>query len=293
MGRHQRDFSSSEWQHVCNRGADKQDLFSTDGDRVLFLNLAAEAFGRFAISLHAYVLMTNHFHFLLHAPAGGVSEAMQRLCGRYGSAYNHRTERTGSLFTGRFRSVPITSDAQLVAAGRYIHRNPLDMVNPSALAAYRWSSLGDLLGKRAVPPWLVTDTLLADWSTPDDYLGYVLGPQPSDRLAHGVLRPLVATSCDEIDQAVRAVVSATDPAFFDRGTQVSTVARTLSVMLAMEMRAATPDQLAVRHSLSEPSSARRIARRGRVLVAQSPSFALLRDSVLDTLHGRTSMPGAA
>jgi putative transposase len=293
MGRHQRDFTSSEWQHICNRGADKQDLYSTDSDRVFFLNLAAESFGRFEIDLHAYVLMTNHFHFLLHAPAGGVSEAMQRLCGRYGSAYNHRAERTGSLFTGRFRSVPITSDAQLMWTGRYIHRNPLDMIGPAALAAYRWSSLGALLGKRAVPPWLVTDTLLADWSDPDDYLAYVLEPQPSDRLAHGALRPLVATSCDEIDHAVRAVVGSTDQAFFDHGTRASDVARTLSVMLAIEMRAATPEQLAVRHSLSEPSSARRLARRGRVLVAQSAPFAHLRDCVLDTLHGPTRMSGAA
>jgi REP element-mobilizing transposase RayT len=293
MGRHQRDFSSSEWQHICNRGADKQDLYSADGDQVLFEDLAAEAFGRFEISLHAYVLMTNHFHFLLHAPMEGVSEAMQRLCGRYGSAYNHRTERTGSLFTGRFRSVPITSDAQLMWAGRYIHRNPLGMIGPQALAAYRWSSLGALLGKRAAPSWLVTDTLLADWPTPDRYLEYVLEPQPSDRLAHGALRPLVATSCDDIDHAVRAVVSATDPAFFDRGSRVSDVARTLSVMLAMEMRAATAEQLAARHSLSEPSSARRLARRGRVLVAQSTRFAQLRDGVLDTLHGSISMPGAA
>lgn len=293
MGRHQRDFSSSAWQHLCNRGADKQDLYSVDGDRVLFEDLAAEAFGRFGISLHAYVLMTNHFHFLVHAPDGGVSEAMQRLCGRYGSAYNRRTDRTGPLFTGRFRSVPITSDAQLMWAGRYIHRNPLDMVDPAALAAYRWSSLGALLGKRPVPPWLVTDTLLADWLVPRDYLDYVRRPQPSDRLAHGVLRPHTPTTCDDIDNAVRVVMRATDPAFFGRSTRASDVARTLSVMLAIEMRAATPEQLAVRHSLSAPDSARRLARRGRVLTSESTWFAQLRQTVLDTLHRCASLPWAA
>jgi REP element-mobilizing transposase RayT len=293
MGRHLRDFSTSEFHHLCNRGADKQDVYSADADRVLFENLAAEAFGRFDISIHAYVLMTNHFHYLVHAPHGGVSEAIQLLCGRYGSAYNHRTERTGPIFTGRFRSVPITSDAQLMWAGRYIHRNPLDMVEPSALAAYRWSSLGALLGKRPVPPWLVTETLLGDWRTPDGYLDYVRRPQPSDRLDHSGWRPLVPTTCDEIDHAVRVVMGRTDPTFFNRSVRAADVARTLSVMITMEMRAATPEQLAVRHCLSDAGSARRLARRGRVLTSESAWFAQLRESVLETIHRNATVQRAA
>jgi REP element-mobilizing transposase RayT len=147
MGRHHRDLTRSEWFHVYNRGADRQDIFSADGDWTLFEQLTAEAFERFAIELHAYALMTNHFHFLGRAGDGGLSEAMQRLCGRYGAAYNERTGRTGSLFTGRFQSVPITSDAQLTQTARYIHRNPLAIVPAAALDTYRWSSLGVLTGQ--------------------------------------------------------------------------------------------------------------------------------------------------
>jgi hypothetical protein len=284
MGRQQRDLSTSEWQHVFNRGADKQDICSADGDRVLFEELMAETFGPFDITVHCYTLMTNHFHLLTHAPEGGLSEAMQQLCGRYGSAYNQRTARTGSLFTGRFRNVPIASDAQLAWTGRYIHRNPLAIVPPGALAAYRWSSLGALLGRRAAPPWLVTDALLAGWSSPDEYLAYVLEPQPSDRLAQGVLAPLVTTSCEQIDAVVTAMVTATDPAVFGRGFRTEDVARTLCVMLAVETRAADHEQLAAHHGLSSPSSARRLARRGRVLAAGSPWFAALHAAALDTLH---------
>jgi REP element-mobilizing transposase RayT len=293
MGRHQRDLSTSEWQHIFNRGADKQDIQSADGDGVLFEELMGEVFEAFGISLHAYVLMSNHFHLLAHAPDGGLSEAMQQLCGRYGSAYNQRTARTGSLFTGRFRNVPIESDAQLAWTGRYIHRNPLSIVPPGALAAYRWSSLGVLVGRRSAPSWLVTDTLLADWSSSDDYVSYVVQPQPSDRLARGVLVPLVTTSCDEIDAAVAAVVSASDTAVFDRGMRADDVARTLSVMLAVETRAADPEQLARRHGLSSPSSARRLARRGRVLTSGSPWFAALRIGVLDALHVAPAVRSAA
>jgi hypothetical protein len=260
---------------------------------VLFEELMAEVFTPLDISVHGYALMTNHFHLLTHAPEGGLSEAMQQLCGRYGSAYNQRTERTGSLFNGRFRNVPITSDAQLTWTGRYIHRNPLAIVPPAALAAYRWSSLGVLLGRRPAPPWLITDTLLTGWASPDEYLSYVVEAQPSDRLSQGVLPPLMTTSCDQIDAAAAAVVAAADPAVFGRGLRADDVARTLCVMLAVETRAADPEGLAVRHGLSSPSSARRLARRGRVLAAESPWFAALHTAVLDTIHTAPAVRPAA
>jgi REP element-mobilizing transposase RayT len=282
MGRHHRDFSQSEWFHVFNRGADRQDIFSADGDRTLFESLQAEAFDRFEIELHAYALMTNHVHQLVHAPNGGLSEAMQRLCGRYAAAYNERTERTGSLFTGRFKSVPITSEAQLIWSGRYIHRNPLDIVAPSALAAYRWSSLGFLLGKWPTPEWLTTGTLIGEHTDPDDYLDYVLTSQPSDRLDHGGLPPLAPTTCDEIERAVASVMARSS---LDASHRPAELRRTLAIMIAIETRAADAAALAELHGLSDACSARRVARRGRVLVAESASFSTLRNGVLAELAG--------
>jgi hypothetical protein len=135
--------------------------------------------------------------------------------------------------------------------------------------------------------------LSTGWSSPDDHLRYVVESQPSDRLARGVLVPLVATSCDQIDAAVAAVIAATDPAAFGRGNRADDVARTLCVMLAVETRAADPEGLAVRHGLSSPSSARRLARRGRVLATGSPWFDALRVAVLEVLHAAPPVRFAA
>ncbi len=278
MGRQQRDLTSSEWNHVYNRGADKQDIHSADRDRVLFEELMGEALPRFGVSLHAYVLMTNHFHLLVHDPDGGLSEAMQRLCGRYGAAYNERVERTGSLFTGRFRNVPITSDEQLIWSARYIHRNPLAIVPARALPAYRWSSLGCYLGRRTAPSWLATDTVAAGFSGPDDHLDFVLTPQTSDRVGHGHLPALDTTTCDDIERAVIVVAGLADSDQLRRGSL-----RMLAITLAVELRAAGTNELADRYGLSDQSSVRRLARQGRVRAAESERFGTLRSAVLREL----------
>ena len=282
MGRHHRDLTRSEWFHVYNRGTDRQDIFSADGDWTLFEQLTAEAFERFAIELHAYALMTNHFHFLGRAGDGGLSEAMQRLCGRYGAAYNERTGRTGSLFTGRFQSVPITSDAQLTQTARYIHRNPLAIVPAAALDTYRWSSLGALLGRRRAPDWLATGTVLESDSDREGYLRYVLEPQPSDREAYGSLEPLTPTTCDQIDAAVDVVMSRSCVPSAP-GVRRADVARMLAVTIAVRTRAAENTQLAGRYGLADPGSVRRLARRGRVRAAEPGWFQQLHHSVMRCL----------
>jgi putative transposase len=274
MGRKLRDLSTSEWQHVVNRGSDRQDLFSTDGDRVLFEQLVGESFAHFDVELHAYVWMTNHVHMLTHCDGGDLSAAMQRLCFRYASAYNERTGRDGPLFTGRFRNEPIMSDAQLHQTARYIHRNPLAIVPAAALDTYRWSSLGPLVGARAVPEWLSTGVV----GDPPDYLRYVLDPQPGDRVASGFFSP--GLSCDDVDVVVSALTGVEIVRIRNGRDRRCAEVRALAVMLAVELRVATGDELAVHYGLSDARSIRRLARRGRVRVADSRAFARLRESSL-------------
>jgi len=273
MGRRIRDLSTSEWQHVVNRGSDRQDIFSTDGDRVLWEGLLGESFARFGVELHAYVWMTNHVHLLTRVDDGDLSAAMQRLCSRYAAAYNDRTGREGPLFTGRFRSEPILSDAQLHQTARYIHRNPLAMVPSSALGAYRWSSLGPLIGTRAASDWLSTGIVGGD-----DYLRYVLEPQPADRLSSGTF--LSELSCDDIDLAVEVLTGVEVVRLRDGRDRRYGEIRALAVMLAVELRVATGDDLAAHYGLSDARSIRRLARRGRVRAAESTTFAGLRERTL-------------
>jgi REP element-mobilizing transposase RayT len=278
----QRDLTSSDWFHLVQKGADAQDIFSAASHRSVYEELAVEAFDRFGIELHAYAWMTNHTHQLVHAPRGGLPDAMHRLGTRYATLYNGWTDRTGPLFTARFLSVPVTSDAQLHQVARYIHRNPLAIVGASRLVDYRWSSLGALCGRRSVPDWLTTGVVTAGFDA-DSYARYVLAPQPSDRIGPGDLPASTPTGCDEIEVAVAAVVGrSVDELRRSPGT-VRDDARTLMIMLAVECRVAGSAVLADRYGMRDQRSVRRAARRGRVLASQSPVFASLRDQALSQL----------
>ncbi len=129
------------WHHVMNRGADRQDVFIRDADYERFEWLLGDSASSCGVEIHAYCLMTNHFHLVLYCPIAAAvrGDAVDPVSIR--PVVQHRYERDGPVFRGRFRSVLVESDEQLMTVGRYVHRNPLALTS-DGLAAYRWSSLG-------------------------------------------------------------------------------------------------------------------------------------------------------
>jgi REP element-mobilizing transposase RayT len=148
------------YHHVMNRGTNHDAVFFTDEDRVEFCRLLSEIHDRYGVVCLAYCLMDNHYHLILKCPNGHLSDAMQHLGGVYTQHTNERGRRDGPLFRGRFRSIPITTDAYLLCAVRYVHRNPLDLPGVSDPSEYRWSSHRAYLGHRRPASWLQTDEVL-------------------------------------------------------------------------------------------------------------------------------------
>lgn len=160
MGRPHRTDIVGGWFHVMNRGVDHQQIFFADTDRVDFGRLLGVGWQRFGIEVHAYCLMSNHFHLLLHCPTGGLSSYMHGVQSTYTRHVNDRIDRDGPLFRGRFRSIQVDTDSYLRAAVRYIHRNALDISSVDAVDGYRWSSHRTYLGHRRRPQWVRTDVVL-------------------------------------------------------------------------------------------------------------------------------------
>ena len=155
------------WQHVMNRGIDRQAVFRSDDDRQVFYDCLAAAMPRYGVQVHAWCLLDNHFHLLLFSESGHLSDAMRFLSGRFTQRINYRDGRDGPIFRGRFTSVPVESDGHLVRASRYIHRNPVEAGLALEPWQWPWSSVQAYLGLTRTPTWLHTEVILDMLGAPD------------------------------------------------------------------------------------------------------------------------------
>lgn len=167
-----REYSSTGWYHVYNRGIRRSDVFRSPFDRQTFLADLAETCERLNVECHGFCLMDNHYHLLLHAPEQVVSAAVQRFTSRYVRRFNARHGYDGPLFKSRFGSTAIETSEHLLEEIRYIHNNPLDLAeHPDR---YRWSSHSVYLGLRSRPTFLSTSTVLDLFGqNVDDYARFV------------------------------------------------------------------------------------------------------------------------
>ena len=126
--------------HVVTRGVRKLPLFTDDRDRTFFLELLDETVTRYGWELHAYCLMTNHFHLLVSTPGANISAGMQYLNGRFAQWFNWRHDYEGHLVERRFWSKLIDSDEQLFETARYIVLNPVRAGICPTAGGWLWSS---------------------------------------------------------------------------------------------------------------------------------------------------------
>ena len=127
--------------HIMHRGNNRQDVFTNAEDHQRFLQDLAVSLKKSDCSLHAYVLMTNHFHLLLSPPSGeALSRLMQSIGRRYVRYFNATYKRTGTLWEGRYKSSVIDSEAYLLTCYRYIEENPVRAGMVKSPKDYLWSS---------------------------------------------------------------------------------------------------------------------------------------------------------
>ena len=100
--------------HVTSRGNAQQDMVEDDRDRSHWLALPAHVIDRYGWLCHAYCQMGNHYHVLIETPQSYLSLGMCELNGRYTQAFNHRHERVGHLFQGRFTAILVEKEAHLL-----------------------------------------------------------------------------------------------------------------------------------------------------------------------------------
>ena len=135
--------------HVIQRGNNRQAIFFTSADYQMMLALLEESARKFGVAIHAYVLMSNHFHLLVTPQTQeGLPHMMQAIGRRYVRYFNDAQHRSGTLWEGRYKSALIQSERYLLACMVYIDLNPVRAGLAATPADYPWSSHAHYAGLR-------------------------------------------------------------------------------------------------------------------------------------------------
>jgi putative transposase len=151
--------------HVTARGNRREEIYFDDQDRQRFLALLAEVCDRFNWLIHAYCLMTNHYHLVVETPDGNLSKGMRQLNGVYTQAVNRRHRRVGHVFQGRFKAILVQKEAYLLELGRYVVLNPVRARMVARAEDWPWSSCRVALGMADAPGFLDVEFLLSHFGS--------------------------------------------------------------------------------------------------------------------------------
>jgi len=150
--------------HVTSRGNAQADIYLSDADRELFLEVLNHVVERFGWICHAYCLMSNHYHLMIETPQANLSRGMRQLNGMYTQRFNREHHRVGHVFQGRFKSIVVDKDNYLLELGRYIVNNPVAAKMVKEAGDWSWSSYRATAGIIKAQPFLTTAWLLSQFS---------------------------------------------------------------------------------------------------------------------------------
>lgn len=198
-----KDYVDNCYYHIYNRGVEKRLVFVDKQDYTVFLSYLREyllpkdsenLYKRLAdpsiswkekdrilkalrlnnffqeITLLAYCLMPNHFHFLIRQKsANSIDQFMQSVFTRYTMYFNRKYKRVGSLFQAVYKAVSVTSDEQLLHLTRYIHKQAL--ASQGETLRDQPCSYEDYLEKKKTD-WVHPEEILAFFSKNQHSLSY-------------------------------------------------------------------------------------------------------------------------
>jgi putative transposase len=197
-------YLENSYYHLYNRGVEKRPIFLDQQDYGVFLSylkeyllpknekelqeqlvnpqLSATERNRINIKLKlrnftdeitllAYCLMPNHFHFFVKQKSSdSIDHFMQSLCTRYAMYFNRKYKRVGSLYQGVYKAVMIENESQFVHLSKYIHKQALKLKGET-LQPQQPSSYSQYLGLDG-EEWLKPEEVLSYFSRTTPQLSY-------------------------------------------------------------------------------------------------------------------------
>jgi putative transposase len=201
-----KQYVKNGYYHIYNRGVEKRKIFLDKQDYTVFISYLKQyllpkdekalneklsdpkisakerdkalkllRMNNFAkeVTLLAYCLMPNHFHFFIkqNRPES-IDRFMQSLATRYTAYFNKKYKRVGSLYQGVYKAVLISSDEQFLHLSRYIHQQALVMrLQGETLQEQQPCSYYEYLGRRKTE-WVHPEEVLAYFDKTNPKLSY-------------------------------------------------------------------------------------------------------------------------
>ena len=154
--------------HVMNRGDRQEPIYLDSEDAQEFVKTLGQVCKRTDWEVHAYCLMTNHFHLVIETPKANLVAGMTWFLGTYTARFNRRHRYFGHLFSGRYKSLIVdgSGNEYLRTVCSYVHLNPSRaglVGSEEPLKSYRWSSYGEYLkSPRRRADWIRVDRVFGD-----------------------------------------------------------------------------------------------------------------------------------
>ena len=141
MPRHRRFIDPNVSLHIIHRGNNRTPMFVDEADCELFLWWLKQSSERYAVSIHGFVLMTNHYHLVATPPdKRQLGAAMKLLNVKYVQYFNRKNDRIGTLLNGRFNGIGLHDSTYWLNCLRYVELNPVVAGMVERPELYRWSS---------------------------------------------------------------------------------------------------------------------------------------------------------
>jgi len=132
--------------HIYNRGNNRELIFIEPTNYGYFLRLIKKYITPVA-DIYAYCLLGNHFHLLIKGKRNAISieQHFSNLFNAYAKAFNKMYNRSGKLFSERFKKKKIIDEQYLTAIIYYIHSNPQKHELIADFRKYKYSSYKAML----------------------------------------------------------------------------------------------------------------------------------------------------
>lgn len=208
---------TQEIYHVFNRGFNKKPIFLTPNDYIRaiktiryyqylnppikfsYLNIQTlkrqkhilNQLIQTSIDILAYCFMPNHFHFIIKQTHDhGILKSISKFSNSYSKYFNIIHKKQGPVLQGRFKTVRIKSNEQLLHLSRYIHLNPFIssiVKDINKIEAYTYSSLKEYLSSNSLNI-CSTNEILSQFKTKKSYLNFIQDNADYQKQLHAIKR---------------------------------------------------------------------------------------------------------